>query len=119
MTTLPPFPASPPFVSPRSATTTTPDTDTEVTILPEDEVDESLDQPWHVVIYNDPVNLMSYVTMIIRRIFGYPEATAERMMLEVHNNGKSIVWTGDREKAELYVQQLQSYQLLAALKKAG
>lgn len=111
---------SPPFTSPRAATITAPpDTDTDTRILPEEDVDETLDQPWHVVIYDDPVNLMTYVTMVIRRIFGYPEGTAERMMLEVHSKGKSIVWTGDREKAELYVQQLQSYQLLAAMKKAG
>lgn len=119
MPPLTPF-LSPPFTSPRAGPgIATPDTDTETTVLPEEDVDESLDQPWHVVIYDDPVNLMSYVTMVIRRIFGYPEGTAERMMLEVHTKGKSIVWTGDREKAELYVQQLQSYQLLAAMKKAG
>jgi ATP-dependent Clp protease adaptor protein ClpS len=111
--------ALPPFVSPRAAATAPPDTGTTTTIIPEEEVDESLDQPWHVVIYDDPVNLMGYVTMVIRRVFGYPENTAERMMLEVHTKGRSIVWTGDREKAELYVQQLQSYQLLAAMKKAG
>jgi len=117
---MPPSPASPPFVSSRAAPATAPpDTDTETVIIPDEDVDELLDQPWHVVIYDDPVNLMSYVTMIIRRVFGYPENTAERMMLEVHTKGKSIVWTGDREKAELYVQQLQSYQLLAAMKKAG
>lgn len=120
MPKMPPFPVSPPFVSPRAATITAPPgTDTETTVYPEEEVDELLDQPWHVVIYDDPVNLMSYVTMVIRRVFGYPDGTAERMMLEVHTKGKSIVWTGDREKAELYVQQLQSYQLLAAMKKAG
>jgi ATP-dependent Clp protease adaptor protein ClpS len=111
--------ASPPFVSPRAAGPAPPETETEITIIPDEEVDESLDQPWHVVIYDDPVNLMDYVTMVIRRVFGYPEDTAARMMLEVHTRGKSIVWTGDREKAELYVQQLQSYQLLAAMKKAG
>lgn len=104
--------------SPRAASSP-PDTGTEITILPEEDVDESIDQPWHVLIYDDPVNLMSYVTLIIQRIFGYPPQVAERMMLEVHNQGKSVVWTGDHERAEHYVQQLQSSQLLAALKKAG
>jgi ATP-dependent Clp protease adaptor protein ClpS len=114
------FPASPLCADPSGASTTVPpDTETETVIIPDEDVDELLDQPWHVVIYDDPVNLMSYVTMVIRRVFGYPEGTAERMMMEVHTKGKSIVWTGDREKAELYVQQLQSYQLLAAMKKAG
>ena len=111
--------ASPPFASPRAGGPAPPETDTEITILPGEEVDESLDQPWHVVIYDDPVNLMQYVTRVIRRVFGYPENTASRMMMEVHTKGKSIVWTGERERAELYVQQLQSYQLLAAMKKAG
>jgi ATP-dependent Clp protease adaptor protein ClpS len=88
-------------------------------IIPDEEIDESLDQPWHVIIYDDPVNLMSYVTMVIQRVFGYPPGTAERMMMEVHTRGKSIVWTGGRERAEHYVQQIQSWQLLAAMKKAG
>jgi len=99
--------------------TSPPETDTETVVLPEEEIDETLDQPWHVIVYDDPVNLMSYVTMVIMRVFGYPSATAERMMLEVHTKGKSVVWTGTHERAEHYVQQLQSYQLLAAMKKAG
>lgn len=93
--------------------------DTDIDILPEEEIDEALDQPWHVIVYDDPVNLMTYVTMVIMRIFGYPSATAEKMMLEVHYKGKSVVWTGTQERAEHYVQQLQSHQLLAAMKKAG
>ncbi len=102
-----------------AATAPPAETDTETVILPEEEIDESLDQPWHVIVYDDPVNLMNYVTMVIQRVFGYPAGTAERMMLEVHQKGKSVVWTGGRERAEHYVQQLQSYQLLAAMKKAG
>ncbi len=121
MRTIPPFRLpgcsnQPPAIT---AATAPPETDTETVILPEEEIDESLDQPWHVVVYDDPVNLMSYVTMVIQRIFGYPAGTAERMMMEVHQKGKSVVWTGGRERAEHYVQQLQSYQLLAAMKKAG
>jgi ATP-dependent Clp protease adaptor protein ClpS len=98
-----------------SLATESPDT----IIVPEEEIDESLDQPWHVIVYDDPVNLMNYVTLIIQRIFGYPVATAEKMMMEVHQNGKSVVWTGSAERAEHYVQQLHSSQLLAAMKKAG
>jgi ATP-dependent Clp protease adaptor protein ClpS len=77
--------------------------------------DTSLATPWQVLIFDDPVNLMSFVTMVIRRIFGYSEQKATELMLQVHNKGRAIVWTGDREKAELFVQQLQSYQLLAAM----
>ena len=76
---------------------------------------EALDQvtqPWQVMILNDPVNLMSFVTLILRRIFGYSEEKATELMLEVHYEGSAIVWTGEREKAELYVQQLQTHQFM-------
>ena len=91
--------------------------DTRLLTREQDETD--LATPWHVVIYNDPVNLMSYVTMVIQRIFGYPESKARLLMLDVHQKGQCIAWTGAREQAELYVQQLQSYQLLSALRKAA
>jgi len=78
----------------------------------------SLDAPWNVVVHNDPVNLMSYVALVFRRVFGFARERAEKHMLEVHNQGRSIVWTGSREKAELYVQQLHSYLLLATIEKA-
>lgn len=74
--------------------------------------------PWNVVVHDDPVNLMGYVTWVLMRVFGYPEARAARMMMEVHTRGRSIVWTGDREKAELHVQQLQAHQLRATMEKA-
>ncbi len=89
---------------------TTPDTDTDTDVL--------LDSPWNVVIHNDPVNLMSYVSHVIRKIFGYSEQEAERLMLQVHREGRSIVWTGARERAEHYVQQLQGHQLLATISQA-
>jgi ATP-dependent Clp protease adaptor protein ClpS len=79
--------------------------------------EEDLDLPWQVVVHNDPVNLMSYVTMVFQRVFGYPREKAERHMLEVHHNGRSILWAGMREPAELYVQQLHGYLLLATLEK--
>jgi ATP-dependent Clp protease adaptor protein ClpS len=78
---------------------------------------ESIDLPWQVVVHNDPVNLMTYVTMVFQRVFGYPRAKAEKHMLEVHQNGRSIVWSGVRERAELYVQQLHGYLLLATLER--
>jgi len=79
----------------------------------------ALDTPWNVVVHNDPVNLMSYVTLIFQRVFGYSKAKAETHMLEVHHNGRSVVWTGGRERAELYVQQLHSHLLLATLERAA
>ncbi|RYD35648.1 MAG: ATP-dependent Clp protease adapter ClpS [Verrucomicrobiaceae bacterium] len=94
-----------------------PDTVVAPEVLPEEDTD--LDQPWHVIIFNDPVNLMSYVTMVIRRIFSYSKEKAEMMMLDVHQKGQCIVWTGGKERAELYVRQLQEHQLLCSMKKAG
>lgn len=81
--------------------------------------EENLDLPWLVVVHNDPVNLMTYVTMVFQRVFGFPREKAERHMLEVHQKGRSILWSGVRERAELYVQQLHGYLLLATLEKAG
>ena len=89
------------------------------TIEKETRSEEDLDLPWQVVVHNDPVNLMSYVTMVFQRVFGFPREKAERHMLEVHHNGRSILWSGMRERAELYVQQLLGYLLLATLEKAG
>jgi ATP-dependent Clp protease adaptor protein ClpS len=74
--------------------------------------------PWNVVVHNDPVNLMSYVTMVFQKVFGYSVDRARHHMLEVHHKGRSIVWTGDRETAELYVQQLHGYLLHATLERA-
>lgn len=94
------------------------DTDTQETTVIEPRSEAEVDLPWNVVVFNDPVNLMGFVTMVLRRIFGYSEEKATQLMLEVHHLGKSIVWTGPREKAELYVQQLQSFQLQASMQKA-
>src|SRR3954462_4266334 len=80
---------------------------------------DELDVPWQVVVHNDPVNLMSYVTMVFQRVFGYPREKAEEHMLEVHQKGRSILWSGVRERAELYVQQLHGYLLLATLERVG
>jgi len=79
--------------------------------------EEELDVPWQVVVHNDPVNLMTYVTMVFQRVFGYPREKAERHMLEVHQKGRSILWSGVRERAEFYVQQLHGHLLLATLEK--
>ena len=77
------------------------------------------DVPWQVVVHNDPVNLMTYVTMVFQKVFGYPREKAERHMLEVHQKGRSILWSGMRERAELYVQQLHGYLLLATLERVN
>lgn len=88
-----------------------------ILIEPETEGEEAVDLPWNVVVHNDPVNLMSYVTHVFQKVFEYPRERAERHMLEVHRHGRSIVWTGARERAELYVQQLHGWLLLATLER--
>src|SRR6201987_909580 len=84
----------------------------------ETKVESSIGIPGSVVVHYDPVNLMSYVTMVFQRVFGYSKDKAQHHMLEVHQKGRSIVWTGARERAEFYVQQLHGYLLLATLGKA-
>src|SRR5881227_772461 len=80
---------------------------------------EELDLPWQVVVHNDPVNLMTYVTMVFQKVFGLTREKAERHMLEVHQQGRSVLWCGMRERAELYVQQLHGYLLLATLERTN
>ncbi len=87
------------------------------TITEESKTKEELDLPWQVVVHNDPVNLMSYVTMAFQKVFGYPREKAEMHMLEVHRLGRSILWSGVRERAELFVQQLHGYLLLATIER--
>lgn len=77
--------------------------------------EESLGLPWNVIVHNDPVNLMSYVTMVFQRVLGFPRDKATRHMLEVHHKGRSLVYTGEREHAEAIVEQLHGYLLLATL----
>jgi ATP-dependent Clp protease adaptor protein ClpS len=89
----------------------------ETTTIQETESSTAVDTPWNVVVHNDPVNLMSYVTRVYMKVFGYSKARAEKHMLEVHHKGRSIVWTGFREPAETYVQQLHSHLLLATIEK--
>lgn len=75
----------------------------------------ALEGVWRVVVLNDPVNLMSYVVMVFKKVFGFDESTARQKMLEVHEQGRSIVWSGLREKAEAYVFTLQQWHLTAVL----
>lgn len=85
---------------------------------PDLEENVELDAPWNVIVHNDPVNLMSYVVKVFMKVLGFTLERAEKHMLEVHHKGRSVVWTGEREKAELFVQQLHSYLLLATLEKS-
>jgi ATP-dependent Clp protease adaptor protein ClpS len=77
----------------------------------------SPDRLWNVVVWNDPINLMTYVTYVFQKLFGYSLELATRHMLEVHRQGKSIVASVEREKAEYYVARLHQYGLQATLEK--
>lgn len=70
---------------------------------------------WRVVVLNDPVNRMSYVVMVLRRVFGFAEERARKHMLEVHESGRSVLWAGTREQAEAYVFALQQWHLTAVV----
>ena len=83
----------------------------------ETETSTAAQTPWNVIVHNDPVNLMSYVTRVFQQVFGFTKQRAEKHMMEVHRNGRSLVWSGERERAEAYVQQLHAHLLLATLEK--
>ena len=81
------------------------------------EADEEalVDKPWLTIVWNDPVNLMDYVTYVFQRVFGYPKPKAERLMLDVHHRGRAVVSSGTRERMELDVSTLHGYGLWATL----
>ena len=73
------------------------------------------DLPWLVIVWNDPINLMTYVTWVLQKLFNYPRAKAEKLMLQVHNEGRAVVSSGAREKAELDCYRLHRYGLWATI----
>ena len=73
------------------------------------------DRPWVVIVWNDPINLMSYVTLVLQKLFGYSLAKATKLMLQVHNEGKAVVSSGNREKSELDVSRLHAHGLWATM----
>lgn len=75
------------------------------------------DTPWITLVWNDPVNLMSYVTFVFQSYFGYSRAKAEKLMLDVHTKGRAVVSSGSREKMEIDTEALQGYGLWATFQK--
>jgi ATP-dependent Clp protease adaptor protein ClpS len=73
------------------------------------------ERPWVVIVWNDPINLMSYVTLVFQKLFGYSLAQATKLMLQVHNEGKAVVSSGNREKSELDVSRLHAHGLWATM----
>lgn len=86
-----------------------------ITRAPADEDKIESDRPWIVVVWNDPINTMSYVVFVLRKLFGYDKEKATKLMMQVHYEGKAIVSDGNREKAEMDVYRLHQHGLWATL----
>jgi len=80
--------------------------------------DLRLDRPWMVIVWNDPINLMTYVTFVFQKLFGYSKAAATKLMLDVHHKGRAVVSSGPRERAELDVFRLHEHGLWATMEQA-
>lgn len=85
----------------------------------DEDVDEDVDteRPWIVLVWNDPINLMSYVSHVFQKLFGYSKAKADRLMLDVHEKGRAVVSNGGREKAEMDVFRLHEHGLWATMQR--
>ncbi len=83
-----------------------------------EKVEEAFEKGWNVIVWNDPVNLMTYVVHVFMKVLGFNRQKATKHMLEVHQLGKSIVATETRERAELYHQQIQAHGLMVTLEQA-
>jgi ATP-dependent Clp protease adaptor protein ClpS len=82
---------------------------------PESETTVEADRPWIVIVWNDPINLMSYVTYVLQKLFGYSREKATKLMLDVHHKGRAVVSSGTREKAEMDVFRLHEHGLWATM----
>jgi ATP-dependent Clp protease adaptor protein ClpS len=105
----------------RSSVQQAADIETEEIVVP-DTVEELLgrtdarpDVPWVVIVWDDPINLMDYVTYVFQKLFGYGKAEARRLMLQVHNEGKAVVANGTRERCETDVARLHAHGLWATM----
>jgi ATP-dependent Clp protease adaptor protein ClpS len=84
---------------------------------PTSSTDIDPDRPWVVIVWNDPINLMSYVSFVFQKLFGYSREKADELMLDVHHKGRAVVSNGPREKAELDVFRLHEHGLWATMQK--
>ena len=89
----------------------------ELTVVEERTTEETTldDRPWVVIVWNDPINLMSYVTFVLQKLFGYSLEKATALMLDVHHKGKAVVASGAREQSEMHVFRLHEHGLWATL----
>lgn len=84
---------------------------------PRSDEDIRPDRPWVTIVWNDPINLMSYVTYVFQTVFGFSRSKAEKLMLDVHHRGKAVVSNGTREEMERDAEILHSYGLWATVKR--
>jgi ATP-dependent Clp protease adaptor protein ClpS len=77
------------------------------------------DRPWLVIVWNDPINLMSFVTFVLQKLFGYSKEKATTLMLDIHTKGRAVVSSGTRERAELDVYRLHEHGLWATMEQSG
>ena len=84
--------------------------------LPEADEERYADRPWIVIVWNDPINLMSYVAFVFRKLFGFSEPEATRLMIQVHEEGRAVVASGTRERSEHDVARLHGHGLWATLR---
>jgi len=82
-----------------------------------EKIEEAFEKSWNVIVWNDPVNQMTYVVFVFMKVLAFTKEKATKHMLEVHHQGKSVVATDTREKAELYYQQLQHHGLTVTIEK--
>ncbi|MGH3644313.1 MAG: ATP-dependent Clp protease adapter ClpS [Mycobacterium sp.] len=94
---------------------TQPGTREERRVDPDVGEDEATDSPWVTLVWDDPVNLMSYVTYVFQKLFGYNEPHATKLMLQVHEEGKAVVSAGSRESMEVDVTKLHAAGLWATM----
>jgi ATP-dependent Clp protease adaptor protein ClpS len=92
------------------------DTDVQ-TVEPDldEKTEVDVDRPWIVIVWNDPINLMSYVTYVLQKLFGYSKEKATKLMLDVHHKGRAVVSSGNREQAEMDVFRLHEHGLWATM----
>jgi ATP-dependent Clp protease adaptor protein ClpS len=83
--------------------------------VPDIDEDLAIERPWIVLVWNDPINLMTYVTFVLQKVFGYSLEKAESLMLDVHHKGRAVVSNGSKEKAELDVFRLHEHGLWATM----
>ena len=98
-----------------AAAPATPTTTPSTVDRPDQDAVTAPQHPWVVIVWNDPINLMSYVVYVFQKLFGYSREKATKLMLDVHHRGKAVVSSGPREKAEMDVYRLHAYGLWATM----